>query len=86
MYVPQGSDTLQHKVSVCFFGKKKKKKKNEKEKSNPGYHEGIGGSVVQCIQAKISKTLDKRSTLIFGANCTEQKLSSSESYHLSPNL
>ena len=42
--------------------------------------------VVQCIQAKISKTLDKRSTLIFAANCTEQKLSSSESYYLTPNL
>ena len=28
---------------------------------------------IQCIQAKISKTLDKRSTLIFAANCTEQK-------------
>ena len=27
---------------------------------------------VQCIQAKISKTLDKRNTLIFAANCTEQ--------------
>ena len=45
-----------------------------------------GHPLLQCIQAKISKTLDKRSTLIFGANCTEQKLSSSESYHLSPNL
>ena len=43
-------------------------------------------SVLQCIQAKISKTLDKRSTLIFAANCTEQKLSSSESYYLTPNL
>ena len=40
----------------------------------------------QCIQAKISKTLDKRSTLIFAANCTKQKLSSSESYYLTPNL
>ena len=46
----------------------------------------FGKSVVQCIQAKISKTLDKRSTLIFAANCTEQKLSSSESYYLTPNL
>ena len=42
--------------------------------------------IIQCIQAKISKTLDKRSTLIFAANCTEQKLSSSESYYLTPNL
>ena len=42
--------------------------------------------MIQCIQAKISKTLDKRSTLIFAANCTEQKLSSSESYYLTPNL
>ena len=41
---------------------------------------------VQCIRAKISKTLDKRSTLIFAANCTEQKLSSSERYYLTPNL
>ena len=28
--------------------------------------------LIQCIQAKISKTLDKRSTLIFAANSTEQ--------------
>ena len=41
---------------------------------------------LQCIQAKISKTLDKRSTLIFAANCIEQKLSSSKSYYLTPNL
>ena len=31
------------------------------------------GITLQCIQAKISKTLDKRSTLIFAANCTEKK-------------
>ena len=30
--------------------------------------------------------LDKRSTLIFAANCTEQELSSSKSYYLTPNL
>ena len=42
--------------------------------------------IIQCIQAKISKTLDKRSTLIYAANCTEQKLSSSESYYPTPNL
>ena len=45
-----------------------------------------GSSALQCIQAKISKTLDKSSLLIFAANCTEQKLSSSESYYLTPNL
>ena len=41
----------------------------------------IGASkfVLQCIQAKTVKTLDKRSTLTFAAYCTEQKLSSSES-------
>ena len=47
---------------------------------------GAACMALQCIQAKISKTLDKRSTLIFAANCTEQKLSSSESYYLTPNL
>ena len=49
-------------------------------------YEGSDEPFVQCIQAKISKTLDKRSTLNFAANCTEQKLSSSESYYLTPNL
>ena len=55
-----------------------------------GQIEGINSwhadDAIQCIQAKISKTLDKRSTLIFAAFCTEQKLSSSESYYLTPNL
>ena len=46
----------------------------------------IGSKSLECIQAKISKILDKRSTLIFAANCTEQKLSSSDSYYLTPNL
>ena len=48
--------------------------------------DGTSVLLIQCIQAKISKTLDKRSTLIFAANCTEQELSSSESYYLTPNL
>ena len=38
------------------------------------------------LRQKICKTLDRRSTLICAANCTEQKLSSSESYYLTPNL
>ena len=38
------------------------------------------------IQAKFSKTLDKRSTLILAAYSTEQKLSSSERYYLTLNL
>ena len=37
-------------------------------------------------KAKFSKTLDKRSTLIFAANSTAQKLSSSKRYYLTPNL
>ena len=42
--------------------------------------------VIQYIQAKISKTLDSVSTLIFAANCTDQKLSSSERYYYNPHL
>ena len=42
---------------------------------------GASSFVLQCIKKKKkkSKTLDKRSTLTFAANCTERKLSSSES-------
>ena len=47
--------------------------------------QGENYAVLQCIQAKNSKALDRR-TLIYAANCLEQKLSSSESFYLTPNL
>ena len=47
--------------------------------------QGENYAVLQCIQAKNSKALDRR-TLIYAANFLEQKLSSSESFYLTSNL
>ena len=62
------------------------KKSNIPEETIKRSDSQMEGNLVQCIQANNSKTLDKRSTLILEANCTEQKLSSSESYYTLPRI